>query len=143
MRPKTIILCVDENEQELSIMKFTLETNGYRVITAPTADKAIATFSTTYDIRMVLIADYAKHLRGWMTGKQLLVKMKAVNEHVPMVLLGEAYTSDAGMNMADALVSKEDCSTEKLLGLIHSMTIRKRGPRKGFKYPRERLAVPA
>lgn len=34
MRPRKVILCVDDNEQKLSIYKFLLETRGYRVVTA-------------------------------------------------------------------------------------------------------------
>ncbi len=34
MRPKKVILCVDDNEQELSVLKFMLVTNGYRVLAA-------------------------------------------------------------------------------------------------------------
>ncbi len=32
MKPKRTILCVDDNEQSLSIRKIMLETRGYRVI---------------------------------------------------------------------------------------------------------------
>ena len=32
MRPKKTILCVDDNEQALSVRKFMLETRGYRVL---------------------------------------------------------------------------------------------------------------
>ena len=32
MRPKKTILCVDDNEQILSVRTFLLETRGYRVI---------------------------------------------------------------------------------------------------------------
>jgi len=34
MRPKKVILCVDDNEQDLSVLKFMLVTNGYRVVAA-------------------------------------------------------------------------------------------------------------
>ena len=32
MKPKRTILCVDDNEQSLSIRKVRLETRGYRVV---------------------------------------------------------------------------------------------------------------
>ncbi len=32
MKPKKTILCVDDNEQSLSIRKILLETRGYRVV---------------------------------------------------------------------------------------------------------------
>ena len=46
MRPKKIILCVDDNEQELSVLKFMLSTNGYKVVSASNGQEAIGLFST-------------------------------------------------------------------------------------------------
>ena len=45
MRPKKVILCVDDNEQELSVLKFMLATNGYRVLAATNGQEAIAIFA--------------------------------------------------------------------------------------------------
>ena len=45
MRPKKIILCVDDNEQDLSVLKFMLVTNGYRVLAATNGNDAIALFA--------------------------------------------------------------------------------------------------
>src|SRR5208337_1952812 len=45
MRPKKVILCVDDNEQELSVLKFMLATNGYRVVSASTGQEAIGIFA--------------------------------------------------------------------------------------------------
>jgi CheY-like chemotaxis protein len=36
MRPKKTILCVDDNEQVLSVRTFLLETRGYRIIAVST-----------------------------------------------------------------------------------------------------------
>jgi hypothetical protein len=47
MRPKKIILCVDDNEQELSVLKFMLATNGYRVVSATNGQEAIGIFAET------------------------------------------------------------------------------------------------
>jgi len=45
VRPKKTILCVDDNEQSLSIRKFMLETRGYAVITCTTGQDALLTFT--------------------------------------------------------------------------------------------------
>ena len=45
MRPKKVILCVDDNEQELSVLKFMLATNGYRVVSASNGQEAIGLFA--------------------------------------------------------------------------------------------------
>jgi CheY-like chemotaxis protein len=43
MRPKKVVLVVDGNVERLSIKKFLIDTHGYRVITASSADEALAT----------------------------------------------------------------------------------------------------
>ena len=47
MRPKKVILCVNSNQQELSVMSFMLTTNGYRVAPAASAQEAISIFAET------------------------------------------------------------------------------------------------
>ena len=44
MKPKRTILCVDDNEQSLSIRKVLLETRGYRVLTCATGEEALERF---------------------------------------------------------------------------------------------------
>ena len=44
MKPKKTILCVDDNEQALSIRKIMLETRGYRVVACNNAETALAAF---------------------------------------------------------------------------------------------------
>ena len=41
MRPRKTILCVEDNEQILSVRKFMLETRGYRVIAVTTGQAAL------------------------------------------------------------------------------------------------------
>ena len=64
MRPKKVILCVDDNEQELSVLKFMLATNGYRVLAATNGQEAIADFSPMPQIDLVL-ADYRHAADEW------------------------------------------------------------------------------
>jgi len=45
MRPKKIILAVNSNEQELSVLTFMLSTNGYRVLPAVSGDEAAGLIS--------------------------------------------------------------------------------------------------
>ena len=44
MKPKRTILCVDDNEQSLSIRKVMLETRGYRVIACSSGEEALECF---------------------------------------------------------------------------------------------------
>ncbi|MGA2850854.1 MAG: response regulator [Terracidiphilus sp.] len=126
MRPKKVILCVDDNEQELSVLKFMLATNGYRVISALTGQEAIGIFAEI-PVDLVL-ADFAM---PQMNGCQLVDRLKEISAHVPMVLLGDPQKMGNEMHAADALLAKKNCSAQELLERIKVMSARKRGPRKG------------
>jgi CheY-like chemotaxis protein len=126
MRPKKIILCVDDNEQELSVLKFMLATNGYRVVSASNGQAAIEIFAETA-VDLVL-ADYAM---PQMNGSQMVERMKQIASHVPMILLGDPLRMGGEIHGADALLAKKSCSPQELLERIKLMSARKRGPRKG------------
>ena len=126
MRPKKIILCVNDNEQELSVLKFMLATNGYRVLSALNGQEAIGIFSET-QVDLV-VTDYAM---PQMNGCQLVERLKQIAAHVPMILLGDPQRMGGEMHAADALLAKKNCSPQELLERIKVMSARKRGPRKG------------
>jgi two-component system, OmpR family, response regulator CpxR len=126
MRPKKVILCVDDNEQELSVLKFMLATNGYRVVSACTGQEAIGIFAVT-QVDLVL-SDFAM---PQMDGSQLVSRLKQIAGHVPMILLGDPQKMGSEMHAADALLPKRNCSAQELLERIKVMSARKRGPRKG------------
>lgn len=127
MRPKKVLLCVDDNEQELSVTKFLLETHGYRVLAATNGQEAIAIFSTASQIDLVL-ADAAMPK---MSGDQLVERLKRMRSHVPMMLLGDQPAASGAIHLADATIARKSCTTQELLERIKVMSARKRGPRKG------------
>ena len=126
MRPKKVILCVDDNEQELSVLKFMLATNGYRVLSATNGQEAIALFADN-QVDLVL----ADHAMPQMSGDQLVLKLKQIASHVPMVILGDPQKMNGQIHGADALLAKKTCSPQELLERVKIMSARKRGPRKG------------
>jgi CheY-like chemotaxis protein len=127
MRPKKVLLCVDDNEQELSVTKFMLETNGYRVLAATNGQEAIAIFATAPQIDLVL----ADTTMPQMSGGQLVERLKRMRSYVPMMLLADGQAASAEIHVADAMVARKNCSTQELLERIKVMSARKRGPRKG------------
>ena len=134
MRPKKIILCVDDNEQELSVLKFMLVTNGYKVVSASTGQEAIGAFAAM-QVDLVL-ADFNM---PQMNGGQLVGRLKRIASHVPMILLGDPQAMNGEIHVADAMLAKKNCSSHELLERIKVMSARKRGPRKGM----QRLASSA
>jgi len=130
MRPKKVILCVDDNEQDLSVLKFMLSTNGYRVHGVTSGQEALGIFSGL-QVDLVLI-DFAM---PQMNGKQLAERLKRVAPHVPMILLGDPQAMGGEIHMADAMLAKKNCSPQELLERVKVMSARKRGPRKGTHRP--------
>ena len=126
MRPKKIILCVDDNEQDLSVLKFMLSTNGYKVVSASNGQEAIGLFSA-HQVDLVL-ADFNMQP---MNGDQLVHRLKTIAGHVPMILFGDPHMTGGEIHVADAMLAKKNCSTQDLLERIKVMSARKRGPRKG------------
>jgi two-component system response regulator CpxR len=127
MRPKKVILCVDDNEQELSVLKFMLTTNGYRVLAATSGQDAIPLFADN-QVDLVL----TDHAMPQMSGDQLVMKLKHIASHVPMVILGDPQKMNGQIHGADALLAKKTCSPQELLERVKIMSARKRGPRKGI-----------
>ena len=127
MRPKKVILCVDDNEQELSVLKFMLTINAYRVLEASSGLEAIRIFGSAPQVDLVL----ADTNMPQMSGGRLVERLKRMASHVPMVLLSDAPTATGEIHVADALFMRKNCSTQELLELIKRMSARKRGPRKG------------
>jgi two-component system, OmpR family, response regulator CpxR len=126
MRPKKIILCVDDNEQDLSVLKFMLMTNGYKVVSAVNGQEAIGAFAE-HQVDLVL----ADHGLPQMNGGQLVDRLKQMAPHVPMILLGDLQRMSSDVHAADALLAKKGCTPQELLERVKVMCTRKRGPRKG------------
>jgi CheY-like chemotaxis protein len=125
MRPKKTILCVDDNEQALSVRKFMLETRGYRVLTALNGEQALDLFQQG-GIDLVL----SDLIMPQMDGNELMHRMKAMHADVPMILMSGSVKAYERASHADAFLPKGACSPVEVLERIRVMVARKRGPKK-------------
>lgn len=125
MRPKKVILCVDDNDQVLSVRKFVLETRGYRVLTANTAEQALE----LYDHGKVdlVIADL---IMPKCSGDDLISRLKEIAPWVPAVLVSGSIKQCDPTSRADAFLPKGGCSPQELLERVRVLLVRKRGPKK-------------
>jgi CheY-like chemotaxis protein len=125
MRPKKVILCVDDNDQALSVRKFVLETRGYRVLTAKNADEAIE----LYDCGRVdlVISDL---VMPHCNGNDLIMQLKEIAPWVPAVLVSGSIKQFDPTTRADAFLPKGACSPQELLERVRVLLVRKRGPKK-------------
>jgi CheY-like chemotaxis protein len=126
MRPKKTILCVDDNEQALSVRKFMLETRGYRVLTAGGSEQALEVFREG-GIDLVL----SDLIMPYMDGNELVRRMKELAPEVPTILISGSVKQFDRANRADAFLPKGACSPVEVLERIRLMVARKRGPKKG------------
>jgi two-component system, OmpR family, response regulator CpxR len=125
MRPKKTILCVDDNEQALSVRKFMLETRGYRVLTAGGSEQALELFRDG-GIDLVL----SDLLMPCMDGNELVRRMKELAPEVPTILISGSVKAYDRATRADAFLPKGACSPVEMLERIRVMVARKRGPKK-------------
>ena len=125
MRPKRTILCVDDNEQSLSIRKVMLETRGYRVIARTTGKEALETFKQGgIDL---LLSDL---VMPDMDGADLVGKIKDISPETPAILFsGKIKIYDKDMR-ADLFIPKGMYAPVELLERIRVLLIKKRGPKK-------------
>lgn len=146
MRPKKVILCVDSNEQALSVRTFLLETRGYRVLTATNAAEALAALEQaapgtgpgTLDL---LVTDL---LLTGMDGNELVQRAKHMHPALPALILSNTVTSLDRALAADAFLPKGANSPIELLDKIRVLVARKRGPKKHLPaQPLQPHAVPA
>lgn len=135
MRPRKRILLIDPAEERLSILKYVLEINGYRALTASTESEAVATMIED-NLDMVITAGPFPN-----DSHAIILKLKAIAAHIPMVIIGDRKALEGkAFPGADAVLWRSITATE-LLERTKVMSARKRGPRKGTpRTPRRELA---
>ncbi len=125
MKPKRTILCVDDNEQSLSIRKVLLETRGYRVIVCTRGQDALEIFKKG-GVDLVL-TDLV--MPGY-DGSKLIEEIKAISPQTPAILLSGKVRIYDHNTQADAFLPKGMYAPAELLERIRLLLIRKRGPKR-------------
>ncbi len=82
MKPKKTILCVDDNEQALSIRKVMLETRGYRVAACNNGQTALEVFRCG-GIDLVL----TDLIMPGLDGPHLIEEIKMLSPQTPAILI--------------------------------------------------------
>ena len=128
MRPKKIILCVDDNEQTLSVRKFLLETKGYRVLSATSAHEALEIVEqhAPGDLSLLL----CDLLMPQMDGVELIRRVREIQPCLPSLMVSGTVTSMERGSGADVFLPKGACSPVELLERVRVLVARKRGPKK-------------
>jgi two-component system, OmpR family, response regulator CpxR len=125
MKPKRTILCVDDNEQSLSIRKVMLETRGYRVIACTSGEEALLRFRQG-GVDLVL----TDLIMPGVDGTRLIDEIKGLSPHTPAILLSGKVKMYDRDTRADVFLTKGMCAPAELLERIRLLLVRKRGPKR-------------
>jgi len=125
MKPKKTILCVDDNEQALSIRKIMLETRGYRVLACNNGAQALEAFRRG-GIDLVL----ADLTMPGVDGARLIEQIKILSPQTPAVLLSSQAKIYERESLADLFLAKGMHEPAELLERIRLLLVRKRGPKR-------------
>jgi two-component system response regulator CpxR len=125
MKAKKTILCVDDNEQSLSVRKVMLETRGYRVVACNNGQTALDEFRRG-GIDLVL----SDLIMPGLDGTELIDRIKNEAPYIPAILFSgkiKVYEKDT---RADVFLPKGMYAPAELLERIRLLLVRKRGPRR-------------
>ena len=125
MKKKRTILCVDDNEQSLSIRKVMLETRGYRVVACSCGSEALERFRKG-GVDLVL----SDLLMPGLDGTKLIEEVKNLSPQTPAILLSGKVKMYDRESKADLFLPKGMYAPAELLERIRLLLVRKRGPKR-------------
>jgi two-component system, OmpR family, response regulator CpxR len=103
MCKSTVILCVDDEENQLTMRKYLLESKGYTVLAASSGQEALDLLASE-QVDLVL----SDHLMPGLTGVELTRQIKLHNPELPVILISALNEIPAGSEYADLFMSKLD-----------------------------------
>jgi CheY-like chemotaxis protein len=128
LRPKKTILCVDDNEQVLSVRTFLLETRGYRVIAALSSQQALEVVEqATPGSLDLLLCDL---IMPQMDGNELVRRAKQLQPGLPAMIVSGTVNGFDRASCADVFLPKGASSPAEMIERIRVLVARKRGPKK-------------
>jgi CheY-like chemotaxis protein len=125
MKPKRTILCVDDNEQSLSIRKVMLETRGYHVVACNSSLDALEQFKQG-GVDLVL----SDLVMPGLDGHHLIEEIKKLSPHTPAILFSGKVNNYERNLHADVFLPKGMYAPLELLDRIRLLLVRKRGPKR-------------
>ena len=106
---RPLVLCVDDDESILDLMRMALECKGYRVLTASSGPTALEAFAACPIDAVVL--DY--EMPG-MNGAEVAREMKRIKPTVPKLL----FSGSAGISQEETKVFQGYCSKPNTYSFI-------------------------
>jgi DNA-binding NtrC family response regulator len=103
MSGRDLILCVDDEENQLAIRKLVLEREGYKVMAASSGQQALLMLDR-HSVDLVL----SDHLMPGLVGTELTRKIKLRFPNMPVILISAVNEIPPDAVYADLFMSKLD-----------------------------------
>jgi CheY-like chemotaxis protein len=103
MNERDLILCVDDEENQLAIRKLVLEREGYSVVAASSGQQALSLLEC-HPVDLVL----SDHLMPGLVGTELTRQIKLRFPQMPVILISAVNEIPADAAYADLFMSKLD-----------------------------------
>jgi CheY-like chemotaxis protein len=111
-----LILCIDDESAGLAVRKRVLESAGYRVETARSAQDGIRLFRSS-DFDLVICDYWMRSMNGIAASREI----RRINSSVPVIILsGFSQLPDESIGVADRWILKDE-GPEFLLDAIHDL----------------------
>lgn len=107
---RTVLLCIDDNEDVLECEKSFLESFGYTVLTAASGGKGLE-LATKYPVDVVIV-DY---LMPEMNGEEVAIGMRRLRPQAPIIMLsGAVDVPEQALKWVDAFIAKDRLASQLL-----------------------------
>ena len=127
MCKKELILCVDDEENQLAVRKLVLESKGYAVLTAASGQQALGLLAQ-HQVDLVL----SDHLMPGLTGTELARQIKVQMPEMPVILISAVNEVPVDAAYADLFMSKLDGPMAMCENIAAILARAKDGLKNGF-----------
>ena len=127
MCKKELILCVDDEENQLAVRKLVLESKGYEVLTAASGQQALGLLAQ-HEVDLVL----SDHLMPGLTGAELARQIKVQMPEMPVILISAVNEVPVDAAYADLFMSKLDGPMAMCENIAAMLARAKNGSKNGF-----------
>jgi CheY-like chemotaxis protein len=127
MCKKELILCVDDEENQLAVRKLVLESKGYEVLTAASGQQALGLLAQ-HQVDLVL----SDHLMPGLTGAELARQIKVQMPEMPVILISAVNEVPVDAAYADLFMSKLDGPMAMCENIAAMLARAKNGSKNGF-----------
>lgn len=107
---RSVLLCIDDDEDVLECEKSFLESFGYTVLTAASGGKGLE-LASRHSVDIVIV-DY---LMPEMNGHEVAIEIRPLNPQAPIIMLSAAVdVPEQALKLVDAFIAKDRLASQLL-----------------------------